>query len=151
MNSSLELANDVLSVTDNLRFSQVKVNKQYADDLPEILCLTTELQQAFLSLFRHACYALDDISHKPKINISIDTAFGDMWIRIHHNGKTIELEDQKTLFEPFNQENALSKEVATGTHLSFAHFIITEQHQGQIAVTSNKEDGTTFHIQLPAQ
>ena len=48
-------------------------------------------------------------------------------------------------------QNALSKEVATGTHLSFAHFIITEQHQGQIAVTSNKEDGTTFHIQLPTQ
>ena len=77
--------------------------------------------------------------------------YDDIWVRIQHNGQTIELEDQKTLFEPFNQENALSKEVATGTHLSFAHFIITEQHQGQIAVTSNKEDGTTFHIQLPTQ
>lgn len=151
MDASLELANDVLSVTDNLRFSQVEINKQYADNLPDILCYTTELQQAFLSLFRHACHALDEIDHKPKIGISIETSFDDLWLRIQHNGQTIELEDQKTLFEPFNQENALSKEVATGTHLSFAHFIITEQHQGQIAVTSNKEDGTTFHIQLPTQ
>lgn len=151
MDASLELANDVLSVTDNLRFSQVEINKQYADNLPDILCYTTELQQAFLSLFRHACHALDEIDHKPKIDISIETSFDDLWLRIQHNGQTIELEDQKTLFEPFNQENALSKEVATGTHLSFAHFIITEQHQGQIAVTSNKEDGTTFHIQLPTQ
>jgi signal transduction histidine kinase len=151
MNSSLELANDVLSVTDNLRFSQVQVDKQYADNLPDISCHTTELQQAFLSLFRHACHALDDIDYKPNIGISIDMSFGDIWVRINHNGRTIELEDQKTLFEPFNQENALSKEVATGTHLSFAHFIITEQHQGQIAVTSSKEDGTTFHIQLPTQ
>jgi signal transduction histidine kinase len=151
MNGSLDLANDVLSVTDNLRFSQVQVDKQYADNLPDISCHTTELQQVFLSLFRHACHALDEIDYKPKISISIDMSFDDIWVRIQHNGKTIELEDQKTLFEPFNQENALSKEVATGTHLSFAHFIITEQHQGQIAVTSNKEDGTTFHIQLPTQ
>jgi signal transduction histidine kinase len=151
MDSSLELANDVLSVTDNLRFSQVQVDKQYADNLPDILCHTTELQQAFLSLFRHACHALDEIDHKPNIGISVDMSFDDIWVRIQHNGQTIELEDQKTLFEPFNQENALSKEVATGTHLSFAHFIITEQHQGQIAVTSNKEHGTTFHIQLPTQ
>jgi signal transduction histidine kinase len=151
MNGSLDLANDVLSVTDNLRFSQVQVDKQYADNLPDISCHTTELQQAFLSLFRHACQALDEIDYKPKIGISIDMSYDDIWVRIQHNGQTIELEDQKTLFEPFNQENALSKEVATGTHLSFAHFIITEQHQGQIAVTSNKEDGTTFHIQLPTQ
>jgi PAS domain S-box-containing protein len=149
MDTSLELANDVLSVTDNLRFSQVQIDRKYADNLPNISCLTTELQQAFLSLFRHACHALDEINHKPKINISIETSFDDLWIRIQHNGQTIELEDQKTLFEPFNQKNALSKNVATGTHLSFAHFIITEQHQGQIAVTSNQEDGTTFHIQLP--
>ena len=72
MNSSLELANDVLSVTDNLRFSQVQVDKQYADNLPDISCHTTELQQAFLSLFRHACHALDEIDYKPNIGISID-------------------------------------------------------------------------------
>jgi signal transduction histidine kinase len=36
-------------------------------------------------------------------------------------------------------------------HLSFCHFIIAEQHQGQIAVTCNENDGTTFHIQLPTK
>jgi len=36
-------------------------------------------------------------------------------------------------------------------HLSFSHFIIAEQHQGQIAVTSNPDAGTTFHIQLPLE
>jgi signal transduction histidine kinase len=98
MDTSLELANDVLSVTDNLRFSQVQIDRKYADNLPNISCLTTELQQAFLSLFRHACHALDEINHKPKINISIETSFDDLWIRIQHNGQTIELEDQKNTF-----------------------------------------------------
>ena len=57
----------------------------------------------------------------------------------------------KNLFEPFNQEDS-SKDVADkAMHLSFCHFIITEQHQGQIAVTCSEDEGTTFHIQLPTK
>jgi signal transduction histidine kinase len=33
--------------------------------------------------------------------------------------------------------------------LSFTHFIVTEQHQGQIAVMSQDDQDTTFSIQLP--
>jgi len=154
MDNSLELASDVLSVTDNLRFSHVKVKTQYAEDLPEIPCYVTELQQAFLSIFRHSCYALDNIDemdHKPKIGVDVSMSFDDLWLRIHHNGKVISLEGQKKLFEPFNQGDSLANDTSADTHLSFAHFIITEQHQGQIAVTSNTDDGTTFHIQLPTK
>ena len=68
-----------------------------------------------------------------------------------HNGKEISLEEQKNLFEPFSQDSLGKNEADKAMHLSFCHFIITEQHQGQIAVTSNKEEGTTFHIQLPTQ
>lgn len=149
---SIELANDVLSVTADLRFSDIVVNTNYAQDLPEIPCYFTELKQVFLSLFRHSCYALDEIEeldHKPEINIDLSMSYGDLWIRINHNGKEISLEDQKTLFEPFNQDQDSNDMLSAGMHLSFSHFIITEQHQGQIAVTSSPDEGTTFHIQLP--
>ena len=68
--NSLELASDVLSITDNLRFSDVKIKTQYAEQLPEIACYVTELQQALLSILRYSCYALDNIEeldHKPEI------------------------------------------------------------------------------------
>ena len=36
-----------------------------------------------------------------------------------------------------------------GTHLSFSYYIITEQHQGHMAVTSDPTVGSTFHMELP--
>lgn len=152
--NSLELASYVLSITDNLRFSDVKITTEFADNLPDIACYITELQQALLSIFRYSCYALDsieDVDYKPEIRVDISMAFDDLWLRIQHNGKSISLDEQKNLFEPFNQEDSTTNEVDKVMHLSFCHFIITEQHQGQIAVTCNEDDGTTFHIQLPTK
>jgi PAS domain S-box-containing protein len=152
--NSLELASDVLSITDNLRFSDVKITTEFAEHLPDIPCYITELQQALLSILRCSCYALDsieDLDYKPEISVNISMAFDDLWLRIQHNGKGISLEEQKNLFEPFSQEEATNDGEDRVMHLSFCHFIITEQHQGQIAVTCNEDEGTTFHIQLPTK
>lgn len=154
IDNSLELASDVLSITDNFRFSGVKISTQYADGLPEMPCYITEFQQALLSLFRFSCLALDsvdELDHKPEIRIEVSMSFDDLWLRIQHNGKSISLEDQKSLFEPLTQEALSHNTSSSGMHLSFCHFIVTEQHQGQIAVTCNAEEGTTFHIQLPTK
>ena len=154
VDNSLELASDVLSITDNLRFSDVNVKTQYAADIPEIPCYVTELQQALLSILRYSCYALDNIDeldHKPEISVDVSMAFDDLWLRIQHNGKGISLDEQKNLFEPFNQDGFSGEATDKPMHLSFCHFIITEQHQGQIAVTCNQDEGTTFHIQLPTK
>jgi len=153
VDQSLELASDVLSVTADLRFGHIKVNTSYAEDLPDIPCYVTEMQQVLLSLFRHSCYALgnvDDLNYVPEINIQVSLCYDNLWIRVQHNGKSISLEDQKTLFEPFSHGGDSKAVLNAGMHLSFSHFIIAEQHQGQIAVTSNADEGTTFHIQLPA-
>lgn len=152
INHSIELANDVLSVMAGLRFRDIKVTLDYADDVPELACYITELQQVFLSLFRHSCYALgkvDDLDHVPQINVEVTKFYENLWIRIQHNGRGITLEDQKTIFEPFAADGDANGSYNAGKRLSFSHFIITEQHQGQIAVTSDPDVGTTFHIQLP--
>ncbi len=55
------------------------------------------------------------------------------------------------LFDPFFSESPSSNANAeddAGRRLSYPYFIITEQHQGQLAVTSDIDIGTTFHIQL---
>tara|TARA_B110001452_G_scaffold13846_1_gene11411 strand:+ start:23 stop:1066 length:1044 start_codon:yes stop_codon:yes gene_type:complete len=151
---SVELANDVLSVMAGLRFNHIKVNVDYADDIPEIPCYVTEMQQVFLSLFRHSCYALGKISdpdHSPTINIEVTKFYETLWVRVQHNGRGISLEDQKFIFEPFAAEGKADGQYDAGKRLSFSYFIITEQHQGQISVTSDPDIGTTFHIQLPLQ
>jgi PAS domain S-box-containing protein len=171
MDHSIELAEDVLSVTKGLRFKDVIINKDYAEDLPELNCHAPKLQQVFLSLFRYACHAhalgkAEDPHHSPTINIEISEFYDALWVRVQHNGLGISIEDQQYIFEPFfsNKLNTTEADSAStiaipsrkdkehfdaGDRLSFAHFIITEQHQGQIAVTSDIDIGTTFHIQLP--
>ena len=169
MDHSIELAEDVLSVTKGLRFKDVVINKNYADDLPELNCHASKLQQVFLSLFRYACHALgkaEDPQHIPIINIEISEFYDALWVRVQHNGLGISIEDQQYIFEPFFSNDQATAETGStstiallgnkdkehfdaGDRLSFAHFIITEQHQGQIAVTSDIDIGTTFHIQLP--
>ena len=115
-----------------------------------------ELQQVFLSLFRYSCYALgkiEDPAHTPSINIEISEFYDAIWVRIQHNGMGMTTEEQQLLFEPFfasSHATADSEDQSSaGERLSFAQFIIAEQHQGKIAVTSDINIGTTFHIQLP--
>lgn len=157
---TIELAADVLSEPSGLRFRDINIERSIEENLPEIRCYISELQQVFLSLFRHACHALGQISKpgfKPTIGIEIIECYDALWIKVQHNGAGLSSEEQQYIFEPFFN-NAAADSVAGNSEfnenngaekrLSFSYFIITEHHQGQIAVTSNEDIGTTFHIQL---
>lgn len=151
MEHTLELAGDVLSAPSKLRFKDIHIERIYEKDLPMIPCYVTELQQAFLSLFRHACDALGRVGrpgHKPTIKIQMNVSYDSFWIRIQHNGVGLTNEEQLYLFEPFVRKDTPEVDYDAGKRLSFAYFIITEQHQGQMAMTSDINVGTTFHIQM---
>lgn len=151
MEHTLDLAGDVLSASSGLRFTDIQIERNYEKDLPMIPCYVTELQQAFLSLFRHAYDALGrvhDPAHKPVIRIQMNMSYDSFWIRIQHNGVGLTNEEQSYLFEPFVRKDMPETGYDAGKRLSFAYFIITEQHQGYMAVTSNINVGTTFHIQM---
>ncbi len=151
MEYTLELAGDVLSGPSVLKFKDIHIERNYEKDLPMIPCYVTELQQAFLSLFRHAYDALgrvDDTAHKPVIKIQMNVSYDSFWIRIQHNGVGLTNEEMLYLFEPFVRKDTPEAGYDAAKRLSFAYFIVTEQHQGNMAVTSNIGEGTTFHIQL---
>jgi signal transduction histidine kinase len=151
MENTLELAGDVLSAPSGLKFIDIQIERNYENDLPMIPCYVTELQQAFLSLFRHAYDALGRVSdpdHKPIIKIRMNVSYDSFWIRIQHNGVGLTDEEQLYLFEPFVRKDTPEVGYDAGKRLSFAYFIITEQHQGHMAVTSDINVGTTFHIQM---
>jgi len=151
MEHTLELAGDVLSTPSGLKFTDIQIERSYEKDLPMIPCYVTELQQAFLSLFRHAYDAVsrvNDPNHKPVIKIQMNVSYDSFWIRIQHNGVGLTNEEQLYLFEPFVRKDTPEVGYDAGKRLSFAYFIITEQHQGHMAVTSDINVGTTFHIQM---
>lgn len=150
---ALQLAGDVLVSTEDFRFSDIQIEKHYDEGLPTLPCYNIELQQAFLSLFRHAFDAITEAqpttADRPCIRIHVSESCDTLWIRINHNGNPLSDVEQMTLFEPFFSNDEVSNPInEAGKRLSFAYFIITEQHQGHMAVTSDAQSGTTFHMQL---
>ena len=154
IDNTLALANDVISVPSGLRFRDIVIERDYGEGLPEIPGFISELQQVFLSLFRHACHALGEVhqqEHSPTIKIQIIECYDALWIKVQHNGQGISNEEQKFIFEPFFTNKTSDDDYDASKRLSFSHFIITEQHRGQLAITSDMDVGTTFHIQLPLE
>ena len=68
-------------------------------------------------------------------------------IVIEDNGPGMDEKTRKRVFEPFFTTKPVG--VGTGLGLSVSYFIITENHLGQLSVTSEPGSGTTFVIRLP--
>jgi PAS domain S-box-containing protein len=151
--NTISLANEVVSISDELPFHQIALERNFERNLPPVPCYITELQQVLLSLFRHACHALalkkGDKDFEPLIKIILSKSYDNLWIKIQHNGRGLTAEEQMNLFEPFFTGKSAAEDFDAGQRLSFSYYIVTEQHQGNMAVTSDIDLGSTFHIQLP--
>ncbi|VUD68845.1 Sensor protein FixL [Thalassocella blandensis] len=155
--NALSLARGTLSEPSGLKFSDIVIEKNYEENLPELEVYVSELQQVFLSLLRHSSHSLGLIAKtafRPAIKISVQECYDAIWIKIQHNGRGLTPEEQQELFEPFFNASidagfeGKPKGGDAQNRLSFSHFIISDHHKGQIAVTSDVDVGTTFHIQL---
>lgn len=149
---AISLAKNTVSDPSGLRFQDVSIERAYEANLPPVPCFVSEMQQVFLSLFRHCVHALAKVSDEkfhPKIRIEISECYDAIWMKVQHNGVGLTAEEQQDLFEPFFNTWP-NKTVVLGSEnrLSFTHFILTDHHQGQLAITSDIKLGTTFHMQL---
>lgn len=153
---SLTQASEALSLPDAIPFGKIKVERHFDADTPQVPCHITELQQVFLSLFRHAYQSLADkaatqgLDFVPTIKLYVGQSYDALSIRVQHNGVGLTAEEQMYLFEPYLHSTNVEQKssAAADKRLSFPYFVITEQHRGHMAVTSDLDVGTTFHIQL---
>jgi len=152
---TIELAGQVLSNPSGTKFRDIEIQREYDGELSRIPCQMAELQQVFLGIFRHACHALGECKREgvtPLISINVNEFYDAIWIKINHNGQGLTSEEQQNIFEPFflNDETGEKQSVSSSgaQRLSFAHFVVTEHHHGHMAVTSDVDVGTTFHVQL---
>ncbi len=153
---SIELSTEIFAESDKPTFRDIVIERHYEDDLPDIPCFKSEIQQVFVALLRYSFYAIRKVTkegHKPKITIEALTSYDALWIKISHNGVGIGLDEQQVIFEPYFSEDAMAdeKQKEASERLSFPYFIVTQHHQGKMAVTSNVDIGTTFHLELPLE
>jgi len=124
----------------------VRIVKQYTDDIPPVMAAEEQLKQVFMNLILNAIQAMP---HGGELRIAASrTNHGaspeSVKIEFQDTGQGIPAEIMNNLFKPF----FTTKPNGTGLGLSITHKIIRE-HGGTVGVQSEIGKGTVFTIVLP--
>ena len=107
-----------------------------------------QLEQAFVNLFFNALEAMGpdgSLTVATELTTAGQTPAPFLRVSVSDTGNGIPPENMRRLFEPF----FTTKQNGTGLGLAITRRIVRE-HQGEISVSSQPDQGTTFHILLPA-
>ncbi|MFB3897715.1 MAG: ATP-binding protein [bacterium] len=134
----------VLLIGKPLRQKQYTVIQDLDKTLPAVKGVPDQLKQVFLNLFFNAIQAMPT-GGELKITTQIDSDNPNQAeIGIADTGVGIPDDKLNRIFEPFYT----TKQGGTGLGLAVCRQIIRD-HNGDIAVDSKLNQGTTFHIYLP--
>jgi len=134
-----------LLVEHELKLDNIRLERDFAPDLPLIMADDDQLAQVFLNLISNARAAMRD---RPQRRITVRTRPGEDGITISFadTGHGIAKEHLAKVFDPF----FTTKEPGEGTGLGLSLvYSIIENHNGTIEVSSEEEKGTEFFIHLP--
>ncbi|MBS4099533.1 MAG: histidine kinase [Sulfuricella sp.] len=135
-----------LNVVHNEIKYKADVVKEY-NDLPNVECLPSQLNQVFMNMLVNAAHAIDE-GTRGLITIRTGMVGDQVWVEFADNGKGIPPENLTRIFDPFFTTKPVGK--GTGLGLSLAYGII-EKHRGHIEVKSEIGKGTTFRLWLPVR
>lgn len=137
---------------------EIAVIKHY-EDLPQIECYPSQLNQVFMNILNNAIDALEEsFIHRhssvknndtsPEIRITTQKLPHD-WIaiRIADNGTGMSETARSKLFDPFFTTKPIGK--GTGLGLSISYQIIVDRHGGKLTCQSTPGMGTEFAIEIP--
>ena len=121
----------------------IKINLDFADQLPRVQGHGSELNQVWTHLIDNAIDAMGGEGE-----LELRAYQNDQWVvvEVADSGPGIPLEDQKKIFDPFFTTRAPGE--GAGLGLSISHGIVVEKHHGQISVDS-KPGSTRFAVKLP--
>jgi len=144
LNLELVSVSDVLDETllltiDRLNLNRMKLEKNYASDLPRILVDKEKIKIALLNIIINATEAME--SEKGVLKISTEMRDGFLLVCIADNGKGIPSEEIEKLFDPFYT----GKQGGMGLGLTSTKNIL-DSHTASVEVTSVPKQGTTFLI-----
>ena len=130
-------------------FRQIKIVRDYDPALEEIYCDRTEIEQVLLNLVKNAAQAMSEAGTVQPHCITLRTRReGDQaLIEVEDNGPGMDENTRRRVFEPFYTTKTAG--IGTGLGLSVSYFIIAEQHNGDISVSSALGQGACFTIHLP--
>lgn len=120
---------------------QIDIRIQVAEDDPEVLVDTEQLQQVLLNMLMNAIQASED---GDAVLLATRVESGRLWVDVRDQGSGVKPEHVDRLFDPF----FTTKEQGTGLGLPVAHEIV-RGIGGMLKVTHNEDCGMTFSVGLP--
>jgi two-component system, NtrC family, sensor kinase len=127
-----------------LRNTQIMIERQYGEGLPNTIGNSTKLQQVFMNLLLNA---RDAMPGGGKLTICTLASEGMLFIDVLDTGIGIASENITKIYDPF----FTTKGVGQGTGLGLAvSYGIIQEHKGRIFVESKPGQGTRFRIKLPS-
>lgn len=152
---TLSNINEAIMSTINVARNEWKyvadLETQLAEDLPEVPCLQSELNQVVLNMIVNAAHAIEEknreTKEKGKITIATRQTATDAEILIADSGAGIPDHIVSKIFDPFYTTKEVGK--GSGQGLAVAYNVIYEKHGGSIDVDTTPGEGTTFTIRIP--
>jgi signal transduction histidine kinase len=150
IDKTIELAATDYDLKKTYDFKRIKIIKTYRCDLSAIPCQASKIQQVVLNILINGAQAMQGVrTRDPQFTIRtyVDTDRGMACIEIEDNGPGMDERTRKHIFDPFFTTKPVG--VGTGLGLSVSYFIITENHNGEMAVESSLGTGAKFVIRIP--
>ncbi len=132
----------------HLKKTNIKIEKNYSSDIPQITADPNQLQQVFLNLIINAKDAIAAVGKEGKLTITTRTTEDSTAVEalFQDTGTGISKEVIDEMFKPL----FTTKSEGEGTGLGlFVSGEIIENHNGSINVRSEVGKGTTFTVTLP--
>ncbi len=138
----------VLVLLKNKYKTHIKIERDFATDLPPVVCFPGKLNQAFMNIIGNAIDAIDSHASSGTIRISTRAQAGSVFISIKDDGTGMDHQVREKIFDPFFTTKSIGK--GTGLGLSITYSII-QDHNGNLSLTTESGKGSTFIIQLPIE
>lgn len=150
LEKTVALAAHDFDLTKQYDFRKIEYLRQYDPALPLIPCQEGEIQQVLLNILKNGAEAMAMINpprDTPRFILRTTSDHQYVHIDIEDNGPGMSESISTRIFEPFFTTKPPGS--GTGLGLSVSYFIITENHNGQMSVSSAIGKGTGFRISLP--
>ncbi|MCL5995240.1 MAG: hybrid sensor histidine kinase/response regulator [Chloroflexi bacterium] len=138
----------VLAVRALFESKQLYLTRECPRDLPRLFCDSTRIRQVILNLLSNA----GRFTERGGVHIKVMQQDDRLVVSVSDTGPGIAGEDQKRIFEPFQQldSSIRRKHGGSGLGLTISKRFV-EMHGGKLWLESERGIGTTFSFSLPIE